>query len=244
MNNPRKLPESLGIIMDGNGRWAQLRGKPRSYGHIKGARVAKKIITECSDLGLKSLVLYAFSTENWLRPKIEVNFLLNLLRRYLRKETENLVKKNIRFSAIGDLSRLPLDLLQMIDHASLRTSACTGLHVYFAISYGARMEITEAVRQIAEKVEQKSILSSEITEEVIDSHLMTPAGLNPDLIIRTSGECRLSNFLLWQAAYSELYFTNTLWPDFELTDLHAAFASFSSRNRRFGEVMTNELATN
>lgn len=230
--------------MDGNGRWAQLKGRPRTYGHIKGARVAKKIITECADQGLESLTLYAFSTENWLRPQVEVHFLLNLLRRYLKKETENLVKKNIRFSAIGDLKRLPIDLLKMIDQATERTANCTGLHVLFAISYGSRAEITEAVRSIAEKVKAQLLQPEEIDESIISQNLMTSPQTDPDLIIRTSGECRLSNFMLWQAAYSELYFTKTLWPDFTVADLLRAFESFNSRERRFGGLREHENTAN
>lgn len=237
-------PKRLGIIMDGNGRWAQLKGRPRTYGHIKGARVAKKIITECADQGLESLTLYAFSTENWLRPQVEVHFLLNLLRRYLKKETENLVKKNIRFGAIGDLKRLPLDLLKMIDQATERTANCTGLHVLFAISYGSRAEITEAVRSIAEKVKAQLLRPEEIDESTIAQNLMTTAQNDPDLIIRTSGECRLSNFMLWQAAYSELYFTKTLWPDFTVVDLLRAFESFNTRERRFGGLKEHENTAN
>ena len=230
--------------MDGNGRWAQLRGRPRTYGHLKGTRVAKKIITECSNNGLKTLTLYAFSTENWLRPQAEVSFLMNLLRRYLRKETENLVKQNIRFSVIGDLSRLPLDLLKSIDHAIGRTSACTGLHLVFAVSYGSRAEIAEAMRAIAKKVESGHIKPEEIDEQSIDSHLSTYPSEDPDLIIRTSGECRLSNFLLWQAAYAELYFTPVLWPDFAIRDLKLALDTFAGRERRFGGVQLHENTAN
>lgn len=236
--------EHIGIIMDGNGRWAQLRGRPRTYGHIKGARVAKKIITECSDLGIKSLTMYAFSTENWLRPEAEVGFLMSLLRRYLVKETENLVKKNIRFSVIGDLKRLPLDLLKLIDHALDKTSACTGLRLVFAISYGSRAEITEAVRQIAVQVQSGELAPAMITEHTVSQNLMTPPEQNPDLIIRTSGESRLSNFLLWQAAYSELEFTPVLWPDFTTQDLRQIIQNFSRRERRFGNIVLNEDTAN
>lgn len=237
-------PKHLGIIMDGNGRWAQLRGRPRTYGHIKGARVAKKIITECSDLGMKTLTLYAFSTENWLRPQVEVLFLMNLLRRYLRKETENLVKKNIRFTTIGDISRLPTDLLGMVEHATSRTAHCNGLHVVFAISYGSRAEITEAVKDIAQKVARGDLSPENIDESIVNSHLSTFPMKDPDLIIRTSGECRLSNFLLWQAAYAEFYFTPILWPDFTTQDLQQAFASYASRQRRFGGILSHESTAN
>ncbi len=230
--------------MDGNGRWAKQRRRPRIYGHIKGTRVAKTIITECADIGIKTLTLYAFSTENWLRPQAEVSFLMNLLRRYLRKESDNLVKKNIRFSAIGDLSRLPLDLLKAIDHTIKKTSACTGLNLVFAISYGSRAEIAEAVRSIADKVARGAIKPEEIDEQTVHAHLSTYPSADPDLIIRTSGETRLSNFLLWQAAYSELYFTPVLWPDFSKRDLSVALASFGERERRYGGIGTHENVSN
>ena len=230
--------------MDGNGRWAKLKGRPRTYGHIKGARVAKKVITECSDTGVKTVTLYAFSSENWLRPHLEVTFLMNLLRRYLRKETENLVQKNIRFTAVGELSKLPLDLLKMIDHSVERTAGCTGLNVVFAISYGSRAEIADAVRSIARKVQAGTLQPEEIDEATLNSHLSTYPNSDPDLIIRTSGEHRLSNFMMWQAAYSELYFTPILWPDFTLQDLHQAFASFAGRERRFGGLNQHENPAN
>ena len=230
--------------MDGNGRWAQLRRRPRTYGHLKGARIAKKIITECSAVGIQTLTLYAFSSENWLRPQAEVSFLMNLLRRYLKRETENLVKENIRFTVIGDLTRLPLDLLKSMDFAIERTSRNTGLNLVFAISYGSRAEITEAVRMIAQKVSQGVIKPEEIDEETVHSHLSTFPTADPDLIIRTSGECRLSNFLMWQAAYSELYFTSVLWPDFTKEDLHRALEVFGKRERRFGGIKIHENTAN
>lgn len=239
-----KVPKHVGIIMDGNGRWAKLKGRPRTYGHVKGARVAKKIITECSDTGVKTVTLYAFSSENWLRPHLEVTFLMNLLRRYLRKETDNLVKKNIRFTAVGDLSKLPIDLLKMVDHSTEKTAHCTGLNVVFAISYGSRAEIAEAVRSIAKKVQAGELAPENIDEATINSALSTYPNSDPDLIIRTSGECRLSNFMMWQAAYSELYFTPVLWPDFTVEDLHQAFNSFASRERRFGGVKQHENTAN
>lgn len=239
-----KVPKHVGIIMDGNGRWAKLKGRPRTYGHVKGARVAKKIITECSDTGVQTVTLYAFSSENWLRPHLEVNFLMNLLRRYLRKETDNLVQKNIRFTAVGDLSKLPLDLLKMVDHSTEKTAHCTGLNVVFAISYGSRAEIAEAVRTLAKKVQAGELAPENIDEATINSALSTYPNSDPDLIIRTSGECRLSNFMMWQAAYSELYFTPVLWPDFTIEDLHQAFRSFASRDRRFGGVKQHENTAN
>jgi len=238
------IPKQLAIIMDGNGRWAERRGYPRSIGHIKGTRVAKKIISECADLGVESLVLYAFSSENWMRPKSEVSLLMRILERYLKRETQNLIKKNIRFNCIGELGKLPAEILSSIDKATEATQRCSGLHLIFAISYGARNEITDACRQIAEKVKSGKLDPSQITSKVISEHLMTPADFAPDLVIRTSGELRLSNFLLWQLAYSELYFTETLWPDFNKTDLLKAFESYRSRNRRFGGLQPNSSSSN
>lgn len=234
------LPKHLAIIMDGNGRWAQLRNHPRTYGHIKGTRVAKNIITECSKIGIKNLTLYAFSAENWLRPKAEVNFLMKLLQRYLKKETENLVKENIKFSVIGNLTNVPKDVLFAIDQALKATSKCTGLHLVFALGYGSRQEITQAVQSIAEKVKSGELNPSDINESTLNSHLETFPMPDPDLIVRTSGELRLSNFLLWQAAYSEFYFTDKLWPDFKKSDLHEALKDYSQRQRRFGRVKNSD----
>jgi undecaprenyl diphosphate synthase len=233
-------PKHLAIIMDGNGRWAQLRGRPRTYGHIKGARVAKKVITACAEKGLENLTLYAFSSENWLRPESEVFFLMNLLRRYLKKETANLVKQNIRFKAIGDMSKLPQDVIKAINYATQATSLNTGMNLIFAVSYGSRQEITEAVRAIAQRVADGELKPDEVDESIVNSSLGTAEFPDPDLIIRTSGEHRLSNFLLWQAAYSEFYFTDTLWPEFSIEDLELALLSFIKRERRFGAVMTHE----
>jgi undecaprenyl diphosphate synthase len=228
--------QHLALIMDGNGRWAKLRNKPRTFGHIKGARVAKKMITHASDLGLKYLTLYAFSTENWLRPQDEVGFLMRLLERYLIKETENLVKKNIRFTIIGDQSRLPLSVQKQVSHSIQKTSKCTGLQVCFAISYGSRQEITWAAQKISAQVLAGEISISDITEDFLQKNLMTAQIPDPDLILRTSGESRISNFLLWQAAYSELYFSKVLWPDFTIEDLDMAFKNYNNRERRFGKT--------
>ncbi|QDK47189.1 isoprenyl transferase [Bdellovibrio sp. ZAP7] len=234
------LPKHIAIIMDGNGRWAQLKRKPRTFGHIKGTRVAKKIITVCSRKGIKNLTLYAFSTENWFRPQAEVSFLMKILRRYLSKETSNLVKENIRFSVIGDLSKVPADVFSAIQQAREATSKCTGLNLVFALSYGSRQEITLAVRDIAQMVAKGAIKPDEIDEALISTSLSTYPTPDPDLIVRTSGEQRLSNFLLWQAAYSEFYFTETLWPNFTEAHLEEALTAFSVRQRRYGKVSTND----
>lgn len=235
-----QLPEHIAIIMDGNGRWAQLRRKERTFGHIKGARTAKKIITHCSRLGVKYLTLYAFSSENWLRPMMEVQFLMTLLRRYLRKETLNLVKENIRFSVMGDLSKLPADIQMAIAQTQVATQNCTGLQVCFALSYGSRQELVHSVQKIAQQIEAGEIKSEDVTEELIHENLFLPEIPDPDLILRTSGEKRLSNFLLWQAAYSEFYFSNALWPDFTTQDLDIAIASYLQRERRYGAIVQHE----
>lgn len=234
------IPKNIAIIMDGNGRWATLRGRPRIFGHIKGARVAKKISQECSRMGVQSLILYAFSTENWLRPKEEVNFLMELLRRYLKRETTNLVKENIKFSVIGEISRLPIDVLNMINYTIEKTAHNTGMNLVFAISYGSRQEITSAIRNLAEAVKAGTLAPEEIDEARIEQELQTFPLKDPDLIIRTSGEERLSNFLLWQAAYSEFLFTDILWPDFEKQHLLDCFKEFATRQRRFGKVAPSE----
>lgn len=226
----------VAIIMDGNGRWAQLRGRPRNYGHVKGVRIAKKIIKHASEVGIPYLTLYAFSTENWYRPEDEVSVLMQLLEKYLRKETKNLHKDNIRFDTIGDLSRIPKHICDLISEAKQKTQNNTGLQVNFAISYGSRQEILNTVKKIALDITQNKMNASDITEETISKNLMTASCPDPDLIIRTSGESRLSNFLMWQASYSELYFTDVLWPDFNEAEFDAALANFNNRNRRFGKI--------
>ncbi|MBL7555074.1 MAG: isoprenyl transferase [Bdellovibrionaceae bacterium] len=238
-----KIPKHLAIIMDGNGRWAEQHHRPRVYGHVKGTRVAKKIIQECSRLGVKYLTLYAFSTENWLRPQAEVTFLMTILRRYLKRETQNLIKENIRFTVIGEIDRLPADVVTSVSAAMAATEKCTGLNLVFAISYGSKQEITNTVKQIAKKVASGELKPDQIDEATIHTHLATAGTPNPDLILRTSGEQRLSNFLLWQAAYSEFYFTNQLWPDFTESDLKTAFEDFANRQRRFGKVVQENEAT-
>lgn len=226
----------VAIIMDGNGRWAQLRGRPRTYGHVKGVRVAKKIITHASQLGLPYLTLYAFSSENWFRPQEEVSVLMKLMERYLVRETDNLVKENIQFHTIGDLSKVPANVRKLISEAKFKTAQCSGLKLTFAISYGSRQELIGAVQSIAIDLKEGVINVNDINEDTIGKRLMTSHCPDPDLIIRTSGEFRLSNFLMWQASYSELYFTNTLWPDFKENDLNKALTDFKNRSRRFGRI--------
>lgn len=235
-------PSHLAIIMDGNGRWASQRRRPRSMGHIKGTRVAKQIITDCSRLGLQWLTLYAFSTENWMRPENEVILLMRILKRYLARETQNLVRENIRVHVIGELDRLPADVRSALDQTLKATSACTGMNLVFALSYGSRAEITSAVRKIGTRIAAGEIRAEDVTESTIAESLWTHPAPDADLIIRTSGEQRLSNFLLWQSAYAEFWFTETLWPDFSKAELMKALTTFSERDRRFGRVSkaTNE----
>ena len=238
MGATQGLPKHLAIIMDGNGRWAELRRRDRTFGHLKGARVAKSIIETCAQMNIPQLTLYAFSTENWLRPKMEVTFLMILLARHLRLERRNLMKNNIRFSVIGEIERLPAAVLEEVHKTIEMTSANTGMSLTFALSYGGRQEITNAMRSIAEDVAAGKISADAISEEFIGQRLQSASvhANDPDLIIRTSGEYRLSNFMLWQAAYSELYITPTLWPEFGAEELRVAFSQFGNRERRFGRT--------
>lgn len=237
-------PAHVAIIMDGNGRWAELRGKNRTFGHLRGARVAREIIESCSRRGLKQLTLYTFSTENWLRPLEEVSFLMALLSRHLKRERANLVKNGIRFQTIGDIDRLPASVRAEVEETIRATEHCTGMLLTFALSYGGRQDIVGAAKTIAVRVAKGLLHADEITEEVFSAELQTGVlskhfGLtfsDPDLIIRTSGESRLSNFLLWQSAYSELYIDSVLWPDYSDSHLRMAFDWYSQRERRFGKT--------
>jgi undecaprenyl diphosphate synthase len=229
--------------MDGNGRWAERRGRPRAFGHIKGARMAKRAIEFASQRGVRFLTLYAFSTENWLRPSAEVQFLMRLMGRHLRRERASLVENNIRFQAIGDISRLPEPMRNEVLLTEEATKDCTGLRLISALSYGSRQEMTRAVREISSLVQQGLLDPSRIDESLVQSHLETAEIPDPDLVIRTSGECRLSNFLLWQAAYSEIYITETCWPDFDEASFELALKTFASRSRRFGMTQQQTLQT-
>jgi undecaprenyl diphosphate synthase len=230
------LPTHVAVIMDGNGRWAELRRRDRTFGHLKGARIAKKLIETCTELKIPQLTLYAFSTENWQRPQMEVSFLMTLLARHLRRERQSLTQNNIRFSVIGELSRLPEGVRREVQSTIDETRDNTGMSLTFALSYGGRQEITEAVRSIAEDVQKGRLDANQVTQELIGQRLQSSFLSEPDLIIRTSGEYRLSNFMLWQAAYSELYITPTLWPDFDEAELMEAFRQFAGRERRFGKT--------
>jgi undecaprenyl diphosphate synthase len=239
-----RKPRHIGIIMDGNGRWAQLRGKPRTFGHIKGTRTAKKVITACRQKGVEYLTLYAFSTENWLRPIEEVSFLMNLLRRYIKRETSNLIKQNIRFVTIGDINRLPPDLVKALEATVKATEKNTGMVLTFALSYGSRWEIVRAAKILIEKVQRGELSAEEINEQSFGSQLLSNPAPDLDVIIRTSGETRLSNFMLWQAAYAELFFTETLWPDFDINELDEILLKFIRIERRFGTIKNHENVLN
>lgn len=231
-----RLPQHIGVIMDGNGRWAKKRGLPRSAGHSAGADTLKKIVTECNKMGIGYITVYAFSTENWSRPKDEVDYLMNLLMDYLKNAETTLAGENVVIKAIGSRKELSDELCRQIEKTEKFTSKNDGIVMNIALNYGAREEIVKAVREIAGEVKEGKTDVDSITSDGISQHLYTAAQPDPDLIIRTSGELRLSNFMLWQAAYSELWFTDKLWPDFSVNDLHQAIIDFQNRNRRFGGV--------
>ena len=223
------LPKHVAIIMDGNGRWALRRGSPRIAGHKRGAENVRRVTEQCRLLGIQVLTLYAFSDENWGRPKEEVGFLMDMLGSYLKSEIASMKANGIRFRTIGRIERLPSSARKWIERAASETASNTGLVLNLALSYGGRGEILEAFKRMS-----ADGATGELTEETFSSYLDTAGLPDPDLIIRTSGEKRISNFLLWQAAYAELYFTDTLWPDFEEKDLLAAILDYQGRQRRFG----------
>lgn len=227
----RALPTHIAIIMDGNGRWAKKRGMPRSAGHVAGAKTFKNIARYCNKIGLKYLTVYAFSTENWKRPQDEVNGIMNLLRDYL-KDAENFKDENIRVRFIGDLEPLADDIKALIEKNEKGSADATGLNLNIAINYGGRDEITKAVQKIV----GSGISANSITEDTISQNLYTAGMPDPDFIIRPSGEYRLSNYLIWQSAYAEYWFSDVLWPDFTPKHLDAAIDEFNKRNRRFGGV--------
>ena len=222
-----RIPQHIAIIMDGNGRWAKQRGKERTYGHQAGAETVHKIIEDAARLGVKYLTLYTFSTENWNRPQEEVAALMNLLLDSIEEET--LMKNNIRFRIIGDIEKLPVDVQKGLSSCIAHTANNTGTCLVLALSYSSRWEITEAVRQIAQKAKTGEISPEQITDECITTHLTTNFMPDPDLLIRTGGEIRLSNYLLWQCAYSELYFCDTFWPDFDKEELCKAIYEYQQR---------------
>lgn len=234
------LPQNVAIIMDGNGRWANARGMPRTLGHRQGAEAVRRCITGAMELGIPYLTLYGFSSENWRRPMSEVEDLMGLLRRYLQSELAELHKNGIRLRVIGERSRLPGDIRRLIDEAERRTEHNHRLTLVMALSYGSRQEIAEAARKLAEAVHSGALLPSEIDEALFAEGLLTTDIPDPDLLIRTSGEQRLSNFLLWQLAYSELIFVDKLWPDFDKSDLQAAVEEYQRRDRRYGAAAESQ----
>lgn len=234
--NKDALPQHIAIIMDGNGRWAQQHGKLRVRGHEAGAEAVRKTVKAAAKLGIKHLTLYAFSTENWSRPKTEISTLMALLVRSLRRELERMTSNNIKLTAIGSLDKLPKNVQHELHEVILKTAANTGTHLTLALSYGAREEIKQAVVQISEKVKNNIIPIESIDETIINEHLYTQNLPDVDLLIRTSGEVRISNFLLWQIAYAELYFTDELWPEFDEQSLYQAILSYQKRERRFGKT--------
>ena len=231
---PAVVPESIGIIMDGNGRWAKKRGLPRSLGHSKGAGVFRDIVIYCNELGVKYVTVYAFSTENWKRSQDEIDSIVSILRDYLKKGFIELKKNNIVIKFIGDISPFPQDVKDEIKQLEADSAANDGITLNIALNYGGRAELVHAFRSMLADVEAGKLPAEEITEDTVESYLYTAGQPSPDLIIRPSGELRLSNFMLWQAAYSEFWFDNVLWPDFDRKDLLRAFADFAERDRRYG----------
>jgi len=230
----RKLPRHIAIIMDGNGRWAKKKSLSRISGHIKGVDAVREIVTACRELGIKVLTLYAFSIENWRRPEDEVMALMELLKEYLLKEGEEMVQNNIRLYAIGKIEDLSLDVQKTLQETIKKTEQCDGMILNLALSYSGRSEILHAVQGILSDFQRGKIKPEEITLQRFSQYLWTRGIPDPDLLIRTSGEFRISNFLLWQIAYTELYVTETLWPDFDREELLKAIADYQSRERRFG----------
>lgn len=234
--DPDRLPTHVAIIMDGNGRWAQARGLDRSAGHVEGVNTVRRITELASDIGIRYLTLYTFSTENWNRPRIEVDALMHLIAVAIERETPDLIRNNVRLSIIGDFERVPNEARDRLQACLDATSSCTGLVMNLAISYSSRWEITHAVRRIAREVSAGKLSPDEITDDTIASHLTTASMPDPDLLIRTGGDMRVSNFLLWQIAYSEIVVTDTYWPDYSNEEFIGAIRQYQSRERRFGKT--------
>jgi undecaprenyl diphosphate synthase len=242
--DPKRIPAHIAVMMDGNGRWARQRNFPRVMGHKAGVNSVRTVVETCAQLGLEALTLYAFSVENWKRPRHEVDTLWHLLRFYLRGELANLMRNDIQLVAIGRLESLPSFAQQELETVIRKTSSNRGMRLNLAINYGGRTELVDAVNAMIENARLEGNLDAlEITEEAISEHLYTAGLKDPDLLIRTSGEMRVSNFLLWQIAYSELYVTETLWPDFSRTDLLEAISAYQSRDRRFGGLTRTPAAS-
>jgi undecaprenyl diphosphate synthase len=234
--NNERLPRHIAIIMDGNGRWAKRRNQPRVFGHRQGAKSVRKVVEAAARLGINNLTLYTFSTENWNRPKHEIKTLMKLLVNALKNELGLMMKNNIRLNAIGHTDMMPTNVQQELQEVLDETKENSGLVLTLALSYGARQEILRAVQEISHKVKNNIISVENVDDNIINKHLYTQNLPDVDLLIRTSGEVRISNFLLWQIAYAELYFTDELWPDFNETSLHKAIADYQKRERRFGKT--------
>jgi undecaprenyl diphosphate synthase len=234
MAEERRVPAHVAIILDGNGRWAKAKGMPRNYGHLQGAKAVEDILVDARDLGIKYLTVYAFSTENWNRPEKEVSALMTLLQNYLKTSVKKSMKNNVRCRVIGEKSRLSEDIQKAIQNLEETTAGNTGLNFTIAINYGSRDEITRAVRRVARKCVDGTLSPEEITETEIQNELDTAELPDPDLLIRTCGEQRISNFLLWQCAYTEFYYTDIAWPDFDKAELEKAIAAYEKRDRKYG----------
>ncbi|NEQ64750.1 MAG: isoprenyl transferase [Symploca sp. SIO1B1] len=232
----KRLPRHVAVIMDGNGRWAKRRGLPRIIGHRQGVDALKNLLRCCDDWGIEALTAYAFSTENWGRPNEEVDFLMTLFERVLMRELQEMMEENVRIEFVGNLAVLPRSLQAQITRSMALTKENTGIQFTVATNYGGRQEILQAARAIATQVQQGKIQPEEIDEALFSQHLYTANVCDPDLLIRTSGEMRLSNFLLWQMAYAEIYITDALWPDFDRGQFHQALSNYQQRNRRFGKI--------
>ncbi len=238
MEETKNVPAHVAIILDGNGRWAKEKGMPRNYGHMQGAKAVEDILEVARDMGIKYLTVYAFSTENWNRPETEVTALMKILRNYLKTSIKKSMKNNVRCRVIGDKTALSPDIQEAIAELEEATASNTGLTFSIAINYGGRDEIARAVRKVADKVKTGELDPSDITEEVINSNLDTNYLPDPDLLIRTCNEQRISNFLLWQCAYTEFYFAQVAWPDFDKEQLQMAVDAYAGRNRKFGGLKT------
>ena len=236
MIDTNNLPKHVAIIMDGNGRWAKAKGKNRVFGHRNGTQAVRKIVETSAELGIEHLTLYAFSTENWDRPKTEVSSLMDLLIKALRREVNKMLSNNIQLRSIGDIKKLPFEVERELKDTIQKTSTNTGMVLTLALNYGARQELTQAVQEISRKVKNNIISPENVDETIINEHLYTRNLPGVDLLIRTSGEQRISNFLLWQIAYAELYFSAVLWPDFDEEHFKSAIDSYQKRERRFGKT--------
>ncbi|MCR4903749.1 MAG: isoprenyl transferase [Butyrivibrio sp.] len=240
MTDEKKIPQHVAIILDGNGRWAKAKGMPRNYGHMQGAKAVEDILEVARDMGIKYLTVYAFSTENWNRPETEVSALMTILRQYLKTSIKKSMKNNVRCRVIGERSRLSDDIKNAIEELETTTAGNTGLQFTIAINYGSRDEITRAVRKLAEKCAKGELKAEDITEEMISKNLDTRELPDPDLMIRTCGEQRISNYLLWQCAYTEFYYAQVAWPDFDKEQLQMAVDSYGKRDRKYGGLLQDK----